>query len=102
MVSLETTQGKLRNATKLYKSTYQKDYEAVVEICRQKRDTNKNKTGSLEGDHVMERALVEYPEDLDILFIQNLDEEEYNWFGTTEGKRWFAKEFPEFRIAHEI
>lgn len=102
MLSIENTQAKIKNATHLYKTKYPDEYKAVTEVVRQKRSQLKHKTGAIDGDHAVQRVLVEYPEDLDVILLKNLDEEEYKWFGTKIGKRWFAKEFPEFRVAEDL
>jgi len=48
------------------------------------------------GSDLIERALWEAPETLTTMILIRLESEEYTWFKTKEGARWFASRFPIF------
>lgn len=61
-----------------------------------------DKFAEVKGTDALERKLVEYPESLFIILQQKLSSKELEWFGTKEGVRWFAKKYPEFKVAYKI
>ncbi len=76
------------------------DYKIVCKAIAYKKSLTDKKFAMLEGSHM--RALFEIPEKLMEALIIGLDEEGTIWMRTTEGGRWFAKEFREFSIATEV
>lgn len=102
MISIENTEARIKNIVKAYRQEFEEEYHLVAKEVLRKRLVAKDKYASTGGEHVVQRQLLEYPEKLSIAMIKELDEEESTWFATKEGQRWFAKTFPEFRVAEDI
>ena len=90
----------IRRLVRGYIRSHKEDYEIVKKAIALKRSMTDQKFAMLEGSHM--RALYEIPEELMQALILGLDEEGTIWMRTTEGGRWFAKEFPEFAVASVI
>lgn len=98
---------KIRLLVKEYIRNFPQEYELFKQAVAVKRSLQDKSTGALKGDHVLYRPLIEYPETLYGIINLGLTAEEKKEFdasekGVSTGARWFAKEFPDFRIVDKI
>lgn len=62
-----------------------------------------NKHASIQkGDGMIERLIHEMPVELDEAIRAGLSEEENHTLQTREGAIWFAKTFPQYRVAETV
>lgn len=99
---VEMTQNKIRNVVLAYRDIFPEEYESVRIQVKQKSGLQANEFASVSGDHVMERALHEIPENLFSALIVKLDTREFEYFSSKKGSRWFAKTFNEFALPKAI
>lgn len=103
-----TAQSKLKEIVKSYREVFPAEYKGVVQIVGQKRRAQKDQFASLKGQgankthHVMERALFEISETLNVIIQRQLDKGEYEWYHSKEGSRWFQKTFKEFSLTESF
>ncbi len=90
----------IRRLVRGYIKSHPEDYATVVKAITIKRNATHDEFAQLEGSHM--RALYEIPEQLMEALVLGLDDEGSMWMRTTEGGRWFAKEFRQFSIASSI
>ena len=83
---------------KLYQRDFTQEANDFYAFVREKRAGLHNEGGTIEGDHAIERALFEMPVGLYGMLTQNLSPEEFVWFKTKEGARWFAKNFKNYAL----
>lgn len=93
---------KIRKLNEFYKLTLPDEYRAVLKHVVEKRKLLKNELAAVNGEHVLERHLMEWPESLYTMIYKELDEVEFAEFVTTKGQRSCAKVFPEYRIPTKI
>ena len=97
----------IRQIVEGYKLLYPDQYEAVCAMVREKRGllADEKFATSAGGS---QRGLFEIPALIHDSIVDLLSDEQLLWFKTgtklnpNEGGRWFAKTFPEFRIADQI
>lgn len=116
-IYLDTQQNKedkIREIVKNYIKVFPREFEMWKHgMAKKKTDMElDNPLGKLEADDVIQQALVEMPETLYGLLKQGLTVDEWDWLfahgeyagskskgdAKHEGLRWFAKEFPVFRL----
>lgn len=85
-----------------YKKVFPEEYDICIRGIKAQRELHADKFGSakLQGAPDM-RALFEIPVTLNEMLVNNLDEEEMEWFkaggaNRKQGAFWFVKKFPEF------
>lgn len=96
------TRTKIRLAVKDYFEMFPEDWELVkpeIERIRQNKD---NDFAELKGNQAVKRALFSVPEKLSAMIGMKLNEEERQSFTQQENARWFAQEYPQFRITNLI
>ena len=98
----EIVKQKITAIVRDYINAFPDEYQNVKRIVKQKRDAQMTKFASLKGNHAIERALTEYPEAMDGLFIIKLSVEDNNFLRSLEGTKWFARTFREFSLAENI
>ena len=97
IVGLVETYARLHpNEIKLMKSYME---EVRHDLQDKKFATAKGEGGA---EMVIERKLYEIPETLFTIFLENLSVDEQTDFKSKEMARWFAKEFPLFRVPEKI
>lgn len=93
-----------------YKIAFEEEYLAVTKAIRNRRSELNDEFASVGKEAAsqgLQRGLFEIPERIHNTIIKMLTEDELVWFksGTplnkNEGGQWFAKTFPEFRIAEK-
>lgn len=96
------TQSKITNIVSEYKRLFPDEYKLFVKEMRGKKDVQSNQFSEIKGDMSLERALLEYPETFYTILRIRLTDDDWKYFDTKPGVRWFAKTFPEFAIAQKI
>jgi hypothetical protein len=93
----------IKKVVEFYKKAFPLEYQAVVRQIKIIRNAQKNEFASIKRkDAAMERKLIEIPETLFNIFIIKLPQSFMEYYYSKPGTRWFAKEFPEFRVADRI
>lgn len=75
-----------------------KESKLEIDIMRQNLD---NEFAALKQTHAITRALYTIPEKLSAMIAKKLTSEEIALFTEKEHARWFANEFPQFRISNK-
>lgn len=96
------TKLKVRLAVKDYFEMFPEDWELCKLDIEYQKQNMKNDMAALEGTHALKRALFSVPEKLSTMIALKLSDEERQAFSEKENARWFAGEFPQFRITKEI
>lgn len=105
------TKDKIKFLVNTYRKEFPREYKLFKKGVRIKQEMQATKyaepvkKNAKKADSVIMRALFEMPETLVSLLKLKLHEEEANWlFSSTnsEGARWFAKTFKDFRIAEKV
>lgn len=96
------TRTKIRLAVKDYFEMFPEDWELVKPEIEKMRQNKVTDFAELKGSDNVKRALFAVPEKLSSMIGLKLDEEERLLFTEKENARWFAKEYPQFRITKEI
>lgn len=95
----------ISEAVKEYKKVFYPEYLEVVELLKAKRKALEDKdyaTVVKDSGSFLDRALTEIPETLYTVLLQGLSKESLKYYKSKEGTRWFAREFPEFRLGKKI
>lgn len=95
------TKMKIRTAVADYQKMFPEDYKQVLMAIKLQRENLKTDMAEIEG-HAIKRALFTISEKLSSMIGLKLDNEELLHFKTLEGGRWFAKEFPQYRISKSV
>ena len=110
---MNTPQHKITQIVQQYKNLFPQEYLDVVEIVKQERlnqrtqfaDMPKGSMAKGATTPMVERALIKWPVTLYNLMGMKLTEEEKNYLFSDKDKkglRWFAKKYPEFKLADKI
>lgn len=89
-------------AVKDYFEMFPEDWELCKLDIEYQKQNMKNDMAALEGTHAIKRALFAVPEKLSAMIGLKLTSEERQEFTQKENARWFADEFPAFRLTKEI
>ena len=84
-----------------YTKTFPQEWEQFKLQMKQVRDNAKNKFGEIEGSDTVERKLHEIPETLYSMLKMSLCEEDWDYYNSLEGSKWFAKRNPLFRSSSD-
>lgn len=90
---------KIEYLVKEYKRLFIEDYEGVVRVVKWKRNNAKTKFNEMKGVDTIDRAVVEWPENLWVIMNKSLTDDEMKWLRSKVGIRWFAKKFKEFSLS---
>lgn len=96
------TKTKIRMAVKDYFQMFAEDWELCKQDIEYQRQNLRTDFAELEGTQNLKRALFSVPEKLSVMIGKKLTDEERHLFTEKENARWFANEFPQFRITKEI
>lgn len=99
-VDVQQVKKRISACIKLYHRDFREEAEAFYEFVKQKRAGLYTESGEqIDGvDHAIDRVLFEMPVELYGFITQNLTPEEFVWFKTKEGGRWFAKTFTSYSL----
>ncbi len=96
------TKLKIRTAVSDYQKMFPDEYQLFLVHMKNIKQGLKQDMAGLTGSHAIGRHLTEVPEKLSIMIAKKLDGEELISFKEIESMRWFAKEFPQFRVSKNI
>jgi len=82
-----------------YTLAFPQEWEAFKEAMEVKLGQSKDAFGEIADSELIERKLFEMPETLYTILDMKLSKEDFSWFKTKEGSRWFAKQYPQFRTS---
>lgn len=95
------TKAKIKAIVVSYIKLFPKEFSDIKKFLIEKRELLENEFGQMKTE-MLKRILYEIPENLDTMFNEQLSIDELEEFKTLEGGRWFAKNFPDFRITKKI
>ena len=93
---------KIEKIVKGYAKAYPDEFEAFKKGVKQKLYIQRDKFASTKNMDFVIRGLYEIPETLLGLLKLKLTMDEWKFYESKEGGRWFAKKFKEFAIAEKI
>ena len=97
------TQAKVKDTVAQYISLFPQEYDALVAQVANERNNLKNDMAEFEKSNSIKRALYTISETLSNMIFKRLDVDEIKeWSNNKESARWFAREYPQFRISKEI
>jgi hypothetical protein len=91
------TQSKLKKCVAEYEMMFPWELEAFKKGMRAKRESQ-IKSSVLKGTDALERQILEYPDNLYTIMKATLDEQDWVYFTSKKGARWFGKMFPQYAI----
>lgn len=96
--------GKLRIklAVKDYQDQFADEYKGLVNIVIQERELLDNEDATTKDSKHIDRLLFILSEKLSTMIDAKLDEKDFKEWQQKDSKRWFAKEFPQFRITKNV
>jgi len=76
---------------------------AFKEYMKVRRQGLYNDFGELKHDEqpLLERIISERPADLEDILVLQLTEQDFAWFRSKAGQRWFVKKYPVFAAANK-
>lgn len=89
----------IRTYVREYTITFPREWESFQSAMKVKLNDSKDDFGKVEGSDLVDRKLFEMPETLYTILTMKLSKEDFDWFKTVEGARWFAKQYPQFRTS---
>jgi hypothetical protein len=92
---------KIRTAVADYQKMFPEEYKDLLKVIKAQKENLKEDMAEVEGHHI-KRALFTVSEKLSVMIGKKLDTQEMEFFKSTEGARWFAKEFSQFRISKHV
>jgi len=98
----DRTKMRIRMAVGDYFKMFPDDWELCKLDIQYQRQNLRDGLATLEGSQSIKRALFSVPEKLAAMIGKKLTTPELQLFKEKENARWFAREFPQFRITEEI
>lgn len=97
------TKAKIMLAVKTYIELCPKEYDACISQINRKRWMQEDNFSSIDGgNNIVQRALFEIPDNLFQIIVKGLEVDEIKQFKGKKGSRWFAKQYPEFRVSKSL
>lgn len=97
-INMNTAQAKIKALVEDYIRIYPEEYKNFIAQMIEKKSLLINNFAEFGGN----RALYEVPETLNTLFQMKLTKEEFAYFETKEGGRWFANNFKQFSVPKKL
>lgn len=85
-----------------YTTLCQEEYGAFCASNKIKQNNTSDDFAELKGTDYLVRKLYEIPETLHTILKAQLSSEDWVWFNSQEGSKWFAKKFKAFRAAQRV
>lgn len=101
-INQEDIQGNIKTFVDEYKKLFPIEYAMFLKQMEMNKLNTYNKFAEIKGTDALERKLIEYPETLYTILYDKLSPEGLAWLTTKKGARWFARKFPEFKVATKI
>lgn len=95
-------QHKLIQITEEYKRLFQEEYLMLIKDNQLRRNALTQNSGEIKTADYMERTLMEYPETLFTMILAKLTPEDFTYFDSKPGARWYAKKYPVFLIPKSV
>lgn len=90
-------------AVKDYQDMYPDEYQVLIKAIEQQKHSLKDEYAELGTEtHHIKRGLFTVSEKLSAMIGLKLNEEERSAFTEMENARWFADEFPQFRLTKNV
>ena len=89
-------------AVKDYQDMYQEEYQELMLAIEDQRQRLDNEMAEIDGTYAVKRALFTVSEKLSAMIGLKLSLEERTAFKEQENARWFATEFPQFRLSKNV
>jgi len=99
---MDKTKDRIRDIVKTYEIVCAGEFSEFKLAMSIKRDLQKSKFSELKGTDMVERLMYEVPEQLFLLFKGILKDEEKGFLQSKKGAIWFAKTFPQYRVAEKV
>lgn len=96
------TKMKVRMAVKDYQKMFPDEYRDLLIVIEDQRQKLDNEMADLKSNHAVKRGLFTVSEKLSTMIALKLSEEERVAFKEQENSRWFAHEFPQFRLTKNV
>ena len=96
------TKKKIEKLVKEYIQVMPGEYEQVKKEIATYRIGLKDEWAQMEGSEIIARELYRIPETLHAIMHKKLSVEDDLWLRSTEGGRWFANRYPEFRVTKSV
>jgi len=93
---------KITELVTTYTEVYRTEYNAFLEGFKITQDKQLGDYSEVKNSDLIERAVAEWPETLDVIFGNRLTPEEDKYLRSKEGIRWFIKTFKQFRISKKV
>lgn len=94
---MENTQAKLTKSVTEYEEMFPWEVQEFAKGMRIKRD-NQKKFAVVDKTDALERQILEYPDNLYTIMKANLDTDDWVYFTSKKGARWFGRTFPQYAI----
>ena len=100
---MKTAQDKIIEYVIAYKELFADEYQQFLIGRKEKIDMNLTKFAEPDKDlPSIDRQLHEIPNTLFTILKTRLKEEEWAYFDSIKGSRWFARKYKEFRSAERV
>lgn len=96
------TKMKVRMAVKDYQEMYPEEYKDLMIVIEDQRQKLDNEMADIKTNHAVKRGLFTVSEKLSAMIALKLSMEERTAFKEQENARWFADEFPQFRLSKAV
>src|SRR5438128_1822017 len=84
-----------------YQKLYKEEFAEFLKGQKAKA-LDRTKWGEMKASDYVIRGLVEIPETLYNLLHMRLEPDEWKYFDSLEGKKWFGKKYPQYLITDKI
>jgi len=93
---MKPIQNKIIKITDEYIKRNYKEYCAVCESLKDKRQIQQDEFASTKGKNYINQLAIVIPESLDNLLQSKLEDDEWRYFKSKQGVEWYANRFKEF------
>lgn len=98
----QPTKNKIEIIIKTYIELFPYEYRAFNDMMDIKVADLINKFGEVQGSEIVERKIAEYPENLYMILMRQLDTNEHKEVFSKEGQRWLVRNFPAFKAVQSV
>lgn len=99
---MEDIKKKIISVVNEYKNVYKEEYDLFCTQIKLVQKSQTNEFSEIQNSDMVERKIAEYPETLLGVIKARLSHDEFKYFETKEGTRWFVKQFKEFSVSQKI
>lgn len=97
---MDSAKIKINKYVEVYKDVFKGEFRDFIKGLKPKVDDlqKENKFAKVEGSEIVERQLGEMPETLFLMLTKNLGPEEYAWWQSQAGQKWFFNNHQDFKV----